>query len=127
MTVIFDLGGSYEKLTTPPRRQRVADGLWRIATFTINPFCLEPTAEQPALPLLVRARAAPVERTVPAHGVSDDRDLHEAVENLYALDPPQRRLFTLANILPRALGRSTSTAGCRAARTQRCSTTSRTR
>ena len=35
------------------------------------------------------------------HGiyVQDDRDLHEAVENIYALDAPQRRLFTLANIL----------------------------
>jgi type IV secretion system protein VirB4 len=33
----------------------------------------------------------------------DDRDLHEAVENIYALDPPQRRLFTLANLLPRTL------------------------
>ena len=35
--------------------------------------------------------------------MQDDRDLYEAVENLYALDPPQRRLFTLANMLPRAL------------------------
>ena len=35
--------------------------------------------------------------------MQDDRDLHEAVENIYALDAPQRRLFTLANILPRAL------------------------
>jgi type IV secretion system protein VirB4 len=35
--------------------------------------------------------------------MQDDRDLHEAVDTLYALDPPQRRLFTLATILPRAL------------------------
>src|SRR4029077_7042466 len=33
----------------------------------------------------------------------EDRELHEAVENIYALDPPQRRLFTLANLLPQGL------------------------
>jgi type IV secretion system protein VirB4 len=33
----------------------------------------------------------------------EDRELYEAVENLYVLDPAQRRLFTLANLLPRAL------------------------
>ena len=48
--------------------------------------------------------------------MQDDRDLYEAVENIYALDPPQRRLFTLANILPRSLS-STCIAGCRADRT----------
>jgi hypothetical protein len=30
--------------------------------------------------------------------------VYEAVESLYALDPPQRRLLTLVNTLPRALG-----------------------
>jgi type IV secretion system protein TrbE len=35
--------------------------------------------------------------------LTDDRDLYEAVTNIYALDPPQRRLFTLASLLPRAL------------------------
>ena len=30
-------------------------------------------------------------------------ELYEAVENLYVLDVTQRRLFTLANLLPRAL------------------------
>src|SRR5207244_12034241 len=34
---------------------------------------------------------------------AEDRELYEAVENLYVLDDRQRRLFTLANLLPRAL------------------------
>src|ERR1700730_16612675 len=35
--------------------------------------------------------------------LADDRDLYEQLETLYALDPDQRRLFTLANILRRPL------------------------
>lgn len=31
--------------------------------------------------------------------------MYELVENLYVLDRSQRRLFTLANLLPRALAR----------------------
>src|SRR5437870_5115420 len=40
-----------------------------------------------------------------SYRVSDleDREIYEAVENLYVLDQSQRRLFTLANLLPRAL------------------------
>ena len=34
----------------------------------------------------------------------EDREIYEAVENLFVLDRGQRRLFTLANLLPRALG-----------------------
>ena len=33
----------------------------------------------------------------------EDREIYEAVENLYVLDRTQRRLFPLANLLPRAL------------------------
>ena len=40
-----------------------------------------------------------------AYRLSDleDRELYEAIENLYVLEASQRRLFTLANLLPRAL------------------------
>ena len=34
---------------------------------------------------------------------ADDQALYEQLETLYALDPDQRRLFTLATILPRTL------------------------
>jgi type IV secretion system protein VirB4 len=100
-TVIFDLGGSYETLT-----RRLGGSVWRMglgdSAFTINPFCLEPTAEH-------RHFLVSFVRVLLQSGgqyrvtMQDDRELHEAVESLYALDPPQRRLFTLANMLPRRL------------------------
>ena len=100
-TVIFDLGGSHEHLTA-----RLGGSVWRIGLthrdFTINPFCLEPTSEN-------RHFLVSFIRVLLQSGgqyrvtMQDDRDLHDAVENIYALDPPQRRLFTLANLLPRAL------------------------
>ena len=44
VTVIFDLGGSYDALVA-----RLGGSTWRMGlahrTFTINPFCLEPTPE----------------------------------------------------------------------------------
>jgi type IV secretion system protein VirB4 len=101
VTVIFDLGGSYERLT-----RLLGGSVWRVGlarrAFTINPFCLEPTAEH-------RHFLVSFVRVLLQSGgqyrvtAQDDRDLHEAVENIYALDPPQRRLFTLANLLPRSL------------------------
>jgi type IV secretion system protein VirB4 len=101
VTVIFDLGGGYERLT-----RALGGSVWRMGlthrAFTINPFCLEPTAEhRHFLVSFVRVLL----QSGGQHRVTaqDDRDLHEAVENIYALDPPQRRLFTLANLLPRTL------------------------
>jgi type IV secretion system protein VirB4 len=101
-TVIFDLGGSYEKLTS-----LLAGSLWRMGLahreFTINPFCLPPTQEHlhflfSFVRVLLQSSG---QYQLTQH---DDRDLYEAVENIYALDPPQRRLITLVNLLPRSLG-----------------------
>ena len=36
-------------------------------------------------------------------GDVEDREVYDAIENVYVLDPSQRRLFTVANLLPRAL------------------------
>jgi type IV secretion system protein VirB4 len=101
VTVIFDLGGGYEHLTT-----LLGGSVWRMGlahrAFTLNPFALAPTADnRHFLVSLVRVllQSGGQYRVT----MQDDRDLHEAVENLYALDPPQRRLFTLANLLPRSL------------------------
>ncbi len=33
----------------------------------------------------------------------EDREINESVDNPYVLDRSQRRLFTLANLLPRAM------------------------
>ena len=71
--------------------------------FTINPFCLEPTPEH--LHFLFSFVRVLLESSGQYRcTLTDDRDLYEAIENLYALDPPQRRLFTLVNLLPRPLG-----------------------
>jgi type IV secretion/conjugal transfer VirB4 family ATPase len=101
-TVIFDLGGSYEKLT-----RLLGGSVWRMGLahrdFTINPFCLAPTQEHrhflfSFVRVLLQSSG---QYQLTQH---DDRDLYEAVENIYALDAPQRRLITLVNLLPRALG-----------------------
>jgi type IV secretion system protein VirB4 len=101
VTVIFDLGGGYERLT-----RALGGSVWRMGlthrAFTINPFCLESTAEHRHF-LVSFVRVLLQSGGQYRVSAQDDRDLHEAVENIYALDPPQRRLFTLANLLPRTL------------------------
>jgi len=100
-TVIFDLGGGYEQVT-----RQLGGSVWRMGLvnrgFTINPFCLEPTVEHRHF-LVSFARVLLQSGGQYRLTMDDDRNLHEAVENIYALDPPQRRLFTLANLLPRML------------------------
>jgi type IV secretion system protein VirB4 len=100
-TVIFDLGGSYEKVT-----RLLGGSTWRMGLanreFTINPFRLE--ASQEHLHFLFSF----VRVLIQASGqyrltMTDDRDLYEAIENLYCLEPAQRRLLTLTNLLPRGL------------------------
>ena len=102
LTVIFDLGHSYRKLATLLDGSYLELGL-RQRDVTINPVRARADAREPALPARVRARAA--RRRGRAIGCRDaeDRELYEAIENLYVLDASQRRLFTLANLLPRAL------------------------
>jgi type IV secretion system protein TrbE len=101
LTVIFDLGHSYRKLATLLGGSYVELGL-RQQGVTINPFTLEPTPEH--LHFLHAFTRVLIEGS-DAYRLSEleDREVYEAVENLYVLDPSQRRLFTLANLLPRAL------------------------
>jgi type IV secretion/conjugal transfer VirB4 family ATPase len=100
-TVIFDLGHSYRKLATLFRGSYVEIGL-RQRDVTINPFALEPTPENLHF---LHAFVGVLVEGADAYRLSDveDRELYDAIENLYVLDPVQRRLFTLANLLPRAL------------------------
>jgi len=101
MTVIFDLGHSYRKLATLLDGSYLALGL-RHQDMRINPFALDPSPENlHFLHAFVRVLLEGSD----SYRLSDaeDRELYEAVENLYVLDPSQRRLFTLANLLPRAL------------------------
>ncbi len=101
MTLIFDLGGSYQKLTT-----LLGGRTWQLgltgSTCTLNPFALDPTREHlHFLAAFVRVLVQSGDQV--RLSVQDDRDLLEAVEDLYALDPPERRLLTLATMLPRRL------------------------
>ena len=69
---------------------------------TINPFALDPTPEHLHF---LHAFVKVLLEGEDGYRLNDleDREVYEAVENLYVLDPGQRRLFTLANLLPRAL------------------------
>lgn len=101
VTVILDLGRSYQKLATLLQGRYLEIGL-RHPDVTINPFALDPTPEHlHFLHAFVRVLLEGHD----AYRLSEleDREVYEAVENLYVLDRSQRRLFTLANLLPRAL------------------------
>ena len=100
-TVVLDVGHSYRKLATLLGGKYLEVGL-RQHNVTINPFALEPTPEHlHFLHAFVRVLLEGED----GYRVSEleDREIYESVENLYVLDRSQRRLFTLANLLPRAL------------------------
>jgi type IV secretion/conjugal transfer VirB4 family ATPase len=100
-TFIFDLGGSYEKLT------RLLGGSYlKIGAenrdYQINPFSLEPTAANLeflfSLVQVLIAGSDGYQTTT-----DDDRNIFQAIETLYVLDRDIRRLKTLAGTLPRHL------------------------
>ena len=100
-TIVLDLGHSYRKLAELLHGRYVELGLRQNAV-TINPFSLEPTPEHlHFLHAFVRVLLEGED----GYRLSDaeDREVYEAVENLYALQRGQRRLFTVANLLPRGL------------------------
>jgi type IV secretion system protein VirB4 len=101
ITVILDLGHSYRKLATLLRGRYLEIGL-RHADVTINPFALAPTADNlHFLHAFVRVLLEGADGYRLSH--VEDREVYEAIENVYVLDPSHRRLFTVANLLPRAL------------------------
>jgi type IV secretion system protein VirB4 len=100
LTCIFDLGGSYENLTRLFEGSYLQVGIEQ-RSFTINPFRMEPTREN--LHFLFSFVRVLIESGGYQLTSQDERDLYEQVENVYVVDPEQRRLFTLANILNRNL------------------------
>lgn len=100
-TLIFDLGHSYRKLATLLGGSYLALGLSHPET-QINPFSLAPTPDNLHF-LHAFVRVLLEGDGASRLGALEDRELYEAIENLYVLDTSQRRLFTLANLLPRAL------------------------
>jgi type IV secretion/conjugal transfer VirB4 family ATPase len=100
LTFIFDLGGGYETLThlfggayTSLRPQEQG--------FSINLFCL------PLNPENLHFQASFCRVLIESSGytmtAADEKDLLEQIESVYAVDPDQRRLLTLANIVNRNL------------------------
>ena len=100
-TFIFDLGGSYEKLT------RLLGGSYlRIGAesldYKINPFSLEPTAANLEF-LFSLIQVLIVGSDGYQTTTEDDRNIFQSIETLYVLDHDIRRLKTLAGTLPRHL------------------------
>jgi len=101
ITAVLDLGHSYRKLATLLGGPYLEIGL-RHPDVTINPFALDPTLQNlHFLHAFVRVLLEGGDAYRLSHG--EDREVYEAIENLYVLDTSQRRLFTVANLLPRAL------------------------
>jgi type IV secretion system protein VirB4 len=103
LTVVLDLGHSYRKLATLLEGGYLELGIHQ-QTVTLNPFDLAaPTPEQLHF---LHAFTRVLLEGEDGYRLSDreDREVYEAVENLFVLDRAQRRLFTLANLLPRSLG-----------------------
>ena len=103
LTVVLDLGHSYRKLATLLDGAYLELGIHQQAV-TLNPFDL--VAPTPAQLHFLHAFTRVLLEGEDGYRLSDreDREVYEAVENLFVLDHAQRRLFTLANLLPRTLG-----------------------
>jgi type IV secretion system protein TrbE len=100
--MIFDIGGSYAKLT-----DWFAGSYLRLTLeprdVTINPFSLEPTrANLHFLTSFVRVLLGPERQQL---SLREEHEIYEQVANIYSLDPSLRRLATLADMLPRSLER----------------------
>jgi len=100
LTYLFDLGGSYENVTRLFGGAYLAVGIEKRG-FTINPFSLPPTQEN--LHFLFSFLRVLVESSAYQLTAHDERDLYEQIESLYVIDPDQRRLYTLSNMLGRNL------------------------
>jgi type IV secretion/conjugal transfer VirB4 family ATPase len=104
ITTVFEIGGSYQALTRWCDGGYLRIGLDR-ANVPINPFTLPPTPDNLHF-LYAFVRVLIQSQGQYAMTLHDDRDLFEQVQSLYVLDPDQRRLFTLSNILPRHLSQA---------------------
>lgn len=98
LTYIFDIGSSFESLT------HVFGGTYlnvgqESRDFTINPFSLEPTKEN--LQFLFGLFRVLIEGNSQQHRLDfkEERRLWEAIERIYMLEPGQRTVSNLANIV----------------------------
>ncbi|MDX2181145.1 MAG: DUF87 domain-containing protein [Bryobacteraceae bacterium] len=99
-TCIFDLGGSYEATTQMFGGSYLRVGIEKRG-FTINPFSLAPTPEN--LHFLFSFVKVLIEANGFQMASADERDLFEAVQNLYEAPEEIRRLRSLVGMVRRPL------------------------
>jgi type IV secretion system protein TrbE len=95
------LGGSYRTLTQHYRGGYLHVG--KENAFTINPFCLPPTAAN--VEFLFSLVRLLIERDGGSMSPEERKDLHRAITDLYALDPDVRMLSTLVQTCRRSYSR----------------------
>jgi type IV secretion system protein TrbE len=101
LIVIFDLGRGFQKLAHLTGGSFLTLGI-DSPEVQINPFGLSPTPKN--LHFLANFVGVLLEGRDGARlSDAEEREVFDAVENLYVLAPEQRRLFSVMNLLPRAL------------------------
>ena len=96
LTYVFDIGGSFEALT------RIFGGSYlnvgrESRDFTINPFSLEPTRDN--LQFVYSLIRVLIEGDRYKLDFKEERQLYSAIERIYVLEPEQRTLSNLAEIV----------------------------
>ncbi len=98
-TVILDIGGGYKALTAKYDgsylNMRFGEGR---QSFRINPFVLDPTSDNLQFLFSFVLSLMAVNQFAPT--AEDNRELFEAIEGLYILEPGMRTLSQLARSLP---------------------------
>jgi type IV secretion system protein VirB4 len=98
LTFIFDIGGSFESLTTIFGGSYLNVGQ-EARDFTINPFSLPPTKEN--LQFLFSFFRVLIEGNQQRYRLEfqEERKLWDAIERVYVLEPEQRTVSNFANII----------------------------
>ena len=98
LTFIFDIGGSFQSLTTIFEGSYLNVGQ-EARDFTINPFSLPPAKEN--LQFLFSFFRVLIEGTSQRYRLDfkEDRRLWDAIERIYVLEPGQRTVSNFANII----------------------------
>ena len=95
-TVIFDVGGSYRKLTAAYDGSYLHVGK-EMDGFSINPFSLPPTPENLSF-LFTFVRLLIDTSSSQKLSAEEEIDLNRVIRDLYMLDPGDRRLRTIATM-----------------------------
>jgi type IV secretion system protein VirB4 len=98
LTFIFDIGGSFQSLTTIFGGSYLNVGQ-EARDFTINPFSLEPTKEN--LQFLFSFFRVLIEGTGERYRLDfkEERKLWDGIERMYVLEPDQRTVSNFGNII----------------------------